>query len=437
MYISNKLQCKKPLNGFCKRILQILLISLLLNGMLNAKESVDEVNHLALATLMIYDANYEKAKEELSLVDKNSDKYDAAKYFTVLGVLNSKEGKTQAAIKAYRNAIEATKTKVFVTPASFEKEKYLFSIASSDETKPKAPVFDPEAKRKEKIEQLYMYLTQEYYKLKDYKNTVASLENAGEQGKSKAGLYTLRAECYYKQGLHEKTFAALNKGIKKFLNDSTLLKQKFYYFADLKLYQAAIDASKVYMSKVGVSSQEYIALAQMLIGANEVDSAIKLLEESKLKFPKEPSIGILLGHMYLKKNMKFASAHLFDESSYYDKKYLKDAVEMNRRAGNNLHALYLNTQNIDKVEKLKQKIAIYLNAGEYRKIIGLQKALERYKMLDDDNLRYALAYSYYMSDDYKNAETQLKFISDSELFSKATVIRKNIEKCTNNPLECL
>lgn len=420
-----------------KKILPIIATVILLHTSLVAKDTSDEVDHIALATLMIYDANYKKAEEELSLVDTKANNYDAANHYTVQGVLNSKLGKTEEAITAYKKAIGATKTKVFEAPKTFEKEKYLFSIASDDTKKSKVPEFDPEKKRKEKIEQLYMYLTQEYYKLKDYKNTVDSLENAGEQGKSRAGLYTLRAECYYKQGLHEQTFAALNRGIKKFPEDATLLKQKFYYFADLKLYQAAIDAARVYMANVGVSSQEYIALAQMLIGANEIDSAIKLLEESRIKFPKEPTIGILLGHMYLKKDMKFTTAHLFDESSYYDKKYLKDAVEMNRRAGNNQHALYLNTQNIDKIEKLKQKIAIYLNAGEYRKIIGLQKALERYKMLDDDNLRYALAYSYYMSDDYKSAEAQLKYITDSELFGKATVIRKNIEKCTNNSLECL
>jgi len=422
-----------------KKILSILTTVVLLQTWLFATDAQtsDEVDHIALATLMIYDANYKKAKEELSLVNKDAEKFDAANYHTVVGVLHSKLNETQKAIEAYKSAIKATKTKVFEAPKIYKKEKYLFSIASSESIKDQAPKFDPEAKRQEKIEQLYMYLTQEYYKLKDYKNTVESLEKAGKQGKSRAGLYTLRAECYYKQGLHEETFTALNSGIKEFPDDAALLKQKFYYFADLKLYQAAIDAAKVYMGKVGASSKEYIALAQMLMGANQTNSAIKLLEESRLKFPKEPSTGILLGHMYLKKDMKFTTAHLFDESSYYDKKYLKDAVEMNRRAGNNLHALYLNTQNIDKIEKLKQKIAIYLNAGEYRKIIGLQKALKRYKMLDDDNLRYALAYSYYMSDDYKSAEEQLKYISDSELFSKATVIRKNIEKCTNNSLECL
>jgi len=421
-----------------KKITLLLSLTLLLTLSLDAKEKSQEgVDHLALASLMIYDARFDKAAEELALVDKKAPTFDAASYFSVLAVLYSKQNETKKAIDAYKKAIEATKGKKFVAPKIVTKEKYLFSIASKSQEKAKVPKFDEEKKREEKLSELYMYLTQEYYKLKDYKNTVKALEAAGEKGKSRAGLFTLRAECYYKEKEYSEAIQALNEGIKRFPQDSRLLKQKFYYFADLKLYQAAIESAKVYMNKVGASSKEYITLAQMLISANEIESAIKLLEESKLRFPSDAKIGILLGHMYLKKDMKHTTAHLFEESSYYDKNYLKDAVEMNRRAGANLHALYLNAQNIDKVEKLKQKIAIYLNAEEYRKIIGLSKALKRYKMLDDDNLRYALAYSYYMAGDYTSAEEQLKFISDSELFSKATVIRKNIEKCTNNSLECL
>jgi len=419
-----------------KKTLYILLLLLMWHISLHAKE-IEEVDHIGLATLMIYDAQYDKARDELNLVDRKSKTFDAANYYSVVGVLSSKENKTKEAIEAYKKAIEATKVKKFIAPKIITQEKYLFSIASTHEVKEKAPEFNPQEKREEKISQLYMYLTQEYYKLKDYKNTVASLEGAGEKGESRAGLFTLRAECYYKQKKYSEAINALNKGIKKFPDDGKLLKQKFYYFADLHLYQKAIEVAKTYMDKVGVSSKEYIALSQMLIGANEIESAIQLLEESKLMFPKEPKIGILLGHMYLKKDMTSTTAHLFSQSSYYDKKYLKDAVEMNRRAGNNVYALYLNSQNIDKVEKVKQKIAIYLDAQEYRKIIGLQKALDRYKMLDDDNLRYALAYSYYMSGDYNNSEMHLKLISDNELFTKATVIRKNIEKCRKNPLECL
>lgn len=418
-----------------KNIYTISLILMLLSSSLLAKEE-QGVDHIALATLMIYDDKFNKAQEELNAVDKKSANFDAAKFYTVSGVLASKQKKYKQAVTMYNLAIDATKTKVFEAPKEYTKKKYLFEITGETEVK-KKDSFDPEKIRAEKLADLYMHLAKEYYQLKEYKNTINSLNNAGEKGAAKAALYTLRADCYWKLKEHEHALEALNKGYEKFPKHSELLKQKFYYFAELKLYQAAIEAAKEYMQKVGVSSKEYIATAQMLIGANQYDQAINLLEEAKMEFPKNSELMVLLGHMYLKKEYKYASTHLFDQSAYYNKKYLNDAVEINKRAGNITHALYLNSQNPDKKAKLKQKIAIYLNSEEFRKIIGLKKALERYNMLEDENLRYTLAYAYYMVGDYENSEQQMKYISDNELFNKATVIRKNIEKCTNNTLECL
>jgi hypothetical protein len=82
-------------------------------------------------------------------------------------------------------------------------------------------------------------------------------------------------------------------------------------------------------------------------------------------------------------------------------------------------------------------VAIFVDRGEFEKIIGLKDGLNRYGLLSDDNLRYALAYAYFMVKDYDQAEIHFKKISDSSLFSKATIIRKSIEKCKNNSLECL
>jgi len=413
-----------------------LILFIFLNLSLSAKTNNNDVNHLALATLMIYDGAYEKAQEELKLVDKKSAKFDASKFYTISGVLSSKQDNTKEAIKNFIKAIDATKVKNFKAPKIQNLEKYLFSVASKTK-KIEVVKFDAKKVKQEKLNKLNLHLSQEYYKIKDYKNTVISLDNAGIDGKSKAGLFTLRAECYWKLKEHSNAIKAINTGMRLFKDDTTLLKQKFYYYADLKLYQTAIETAQIYMKKAGSGVKEYIALAQVLIAGNATDDAIAFLEETKLKFPKEPKVSMLLGHMYLKKEMKHTTASLFELSSYYDKTYLKDAVEMHRRSGNNLHALYLNTQNIDKQEKLKQKIAIYIDSLEFRKVIGLKKALARYKMLDDDNLRYALAYSYYMSGDYKNAEIHLKRINDNELFNKATVIRKNIEKCQNDAMECI
>jgi len=173
------------------------------------------------------------------------------------------------------------------------------------------------------------------------------------------------------------------------------------------------------------------------MGANQRDSAIKVLEEAKILFPNEAKISMLLGHLYLKKGMTHTTAHLFEQASYYNSKYTKESAEMYRRSGNLPHAIYLNSQIKDKVEKLKQKVAIYIGRNEFDKIIGLKDALDRYKMLSDDNILYALAYAYYIVKDYENAEELFKKITNSELFSKATIVRKNIEKCRDNSMECI
>ena len=146
---------------------------------------------------------------------------------------------------------------------------------------------------------------------------------------------------------------------------------------------------------------------------------------------------MLLGHLYMKKSMEFTTASLFEEASHYEHKYVKEAAELHRRVGLIPHAMYLNSQISDKKEKLKQKIALYVDRQEYEKVIGLIDALKRYKMLDNDTIRYAVAYAYYMAKDYEEAEVQLKKIRDDALFSKATIIRKNIEKCQDNSMECI
>lgn len=421
-----------------KKIISIILAMSIFAISSFSKEDEMDVDHLAMASMMIYDAKYEIAKDELKLVNQKASSFDAAKFYTVSGVLESKLGNNENAIIHYKKAIEATKVKEFKAPKKEIKEKYLFSIGNSEvEEKSSLPKYNPQAVRAEKISQLYLYLSEAYYKTKDYKNTINSLDNAGERGKNRAALYTLRAECYWKIKEYSNAINALSTGSAKFPQDTRLLKQKFYYFADLKLYQAAIEASREYMSKAGSSASEHIVLAQMLIGANETNQAIVLLEEARLKYPKEPKIGILLGHMYLKKDMKNTTAYLFEVSSNYEKQYLKDAIEMNRRANRLPHAIYLNAKNHDKVDQTKQNIATYLERGEFRKVIGMKSALERYKLLEDENMRYALAYAYYMAGDYDNAETQLKQITDSELFSKATLVRKNIEKCKNDAMECI
>jgi tetratricopeptide (TPR) repeat protein len=416
-----------------KKIIQIIIL-ISLGISLVAKENL--VDHLSIASLLIYDGKYEKAQDELLLVDKQDSNFDAAKYYTIKGVLYSKKQEYKKAVQNYKKAIEATKAKVFKAPKNLSREEYLFSIAS-DEPKKQVPKFDAKKVKKEKVEKLYMYLSQSYFKIKEYEKTAKSLDLAGEMGRERASLFTLRAECYWKVKQYSNAINALERGSKLFPNDTTLQKQKFYYFAGLGLYQAAIQNAMLYMKKTDASADEYITLAQLFVEAKQIDMAIKILEVAKAKFPNSAKTKILLGHVYLKKDMQHTTAYMFKRAAYTDKIYFKDAVEMHRRIKDYPHAIYLNSQISDNVEKLKQKLAILIDRAEFAKVIGLKDALTRYNMLKDDNIRYALAYSYYMAKDYDKAEKNLKKIRDANLFKKATVIRTNIEKCRNDAMECI
>lgn len=410
---------------------------------LQAKETEEQtINHMEIATIMYYDGKYDKALDELQKAKESHTKIEWDKYYNMRGLIFLKNENYQSSIDAFKKAIIATKQKVYEPPVEEKpKREYLFTVLSSKKKVEapviKKPLFDPEKLRKDQIEEIYIYLSQAYYKAEQYINAVHALDAAGEKGRASASLFTLRAECYWKADQKGAAIDALSRGAKLFPNDATLLKQKFYYFAELKLYQAAIVAAKAYMQKMPANAQEYISLAQMLQSGGESEEAIKVLEEAKLKFPSSAKVHILLGHYYNQKDMPHVTADLFEKGSFYDANYLKEAAEMYRRNGELAHALYLNSMMTDNEEKTKQKVAIYIGKGEFEKIIGLKDALDRYGLLQNDNMRYALAYAYYMVKDYDRAEVQLKKIEDDELFSKATVIRKNIEKCRSNSLECI
>lgn len=424
-----------------KRVIYLFLVVALfsLNAEAKRKPKEPPVDHMSLATMMIYDGSYEKALLELEQVDINKKHFDFAKYYSMSGIVAIKMQNYQNAIVNFDKAIEATRVKKFEAPKEAKEKFTLYKYFFKKEKKKKVvkEEFDPEKVRMKKIGQLHLYKAEAYYKLKAYKETIQALDQAGEMGNNKAQLFTLRAECYWKLKEHSSAFNILNRGFAKFPKDTTLLKQKFYYYIDLGLYQRAIDISNEYFSKVEPKAKDYVTFAQALSGAGELDKAIKVLETAKLLFPKDAQTGVMLGHLYYKKDMGHTTAHLFEKSSYYEKKYLAESAEMYRRAKEFPHALYLNSQITDNVEKIKQKVAIYIEREEFEKVLGLKSALFRYNMLEDENLRYALAYSYFMVKDYTKAEFHLKKLTKSELFSKATMIRKNIEKCKKNSMECI
>lgn len=379
-----------------KKLLLIPLIISLSLTLLEAKKQSDEIDHIALAALLLRDGHIDKADAALESVDLEDTSIDLMRYHTLKALVALKQG-----LYAESN------------------KHFLLSFKEGQEDKT-----------------IFLYMAQNSFKLQRYKEALGYLDAAAELSKEKASLYSLRAEIHWRLDEQEKALGVLQEAMERFNNEYTLLKQRFFYFISLGLYQSALNDAHIYLNHAQLDEKSALVFINAFKKAEQLDDAIALAEELLLKFDKSAKLTALLAYLYIDKGMLQSAADLFDKASIKDTQYTKESAELYRRAKNFVLSLYKNSQLLDTQEKLKQRIAIYLEYKAYEKVVVSRNALERSGLLKDENIRYALAYSYYMVGEFDKCERELKKLTKSELFTKATELRKNIQKCKNDGWEC-
>lgn len=372
----------------------LLLISL--SVFAAEKKGSDEVDHLSLAALLLKDGFVDRANDELAQVDTEDETLDLGRFFTLKGLIETKLGQYEAANKSFIQALS----------------------------------------HEEVDRALYLYVAQNSYKLKDYKGALDAIGMAGTAADDKASVFALKAECHWQLKDANEALNILQAGIKKFPSEWNFYQQRFNYLVVLKLYQSALADAQVYLVNAKPTEKTVLSFISALRKSGDTDKAIELAEQANLRFLQSADITVMLAHLYIDKEMIQAAADLFDEASIEDSKYTKEAAEMMRRAHEFILSLYKNSQMLETKEKLKQRVAIFIEFGSYERIIASEKALQRSGLIEDESIRYALAYAYYMTGAYDKCEEQLKQLTRPDLFSKATELRKNMQKCENNHWEC-
>lgn len=378
-----------------------ILIVLALIGVLSlqAHATTDEVDYVALAALMLKDGHIERANDALNMVDTNNTDVDMPRFYMLKGLVYTK--------------------KDFLKEANENFEKSIALNPDTNATKP-----------------LYLYIAQNSYRLKDYDGCIAALDKVPELMAKNPKLFGLKAECYWQEKAYDKALAVLREVNKRFPAYWDAYKQRFYYLISLGLYQAALEDAKIYLKNAKPNETIMLNFINALRQSGQTDKAIVLAEEANLRYPASAKITVMLAHLYLDKDMIRAAAELFNEASIEDGKYTGESAEMYRRARDFVMALLKNTQMLDTKEKYKQRVAIFLEFGDYERIIAARDAMQRSGLLKDENMRYALAYAYYMEGDFDKAETLLETINQPKLFKKAIELRSKMEKCKSNVWEC-
>jgi len=380
----------------------ILLGLLLLSLPALAKQEQGDVDYLSLAAMLIKDGHYERAEAalvKLELADQAGEEVieDRARFYTLKGLVLLKKQDFASAKQALLQAIDEGQTE---------------SVA-------------------------YVYLAQAAYGDQDYQTTLDAIENAGQVIVTMQGLYTIKAQSHWKLNEKNQAWETLLEGLQYFPDEATFLRQQVFFLMELRLYQDAVEVGNKYLSHANAGVEDYLAIGSALRKSKQPDNAIEILERAKILYPSDVRVIIELAHSYLDIDHALAAAELFLLAASVDSQYMSEAAELYRRAGKLDQALSLNAQVREQEKKLKQRLAILLEYEDYELAAAMEKPLFRVGLLDDQDIRYATAYSLFKAGKFDQAAEQLNYVKRPDLFRKSTELRKVMQECQGAVWSCL
>jgi tetratricopeptide (TPR) repeat protein len=192
-----------------------------------------------------------------------------------------------------------------------------------------------------------------------------------------------------------------------------------------------------YLQQSEGSLEDYVALGNALRASGELDEAAAFLEEAQLIFPNSADVKKVLAHVYIQRGEMGAAADLLYKSALLQPKLLAEAAELYRRAGQTNRALSINSGLSDQPEKFRQRLALYLEMHNYEQAAAMELPLRRVGLLEDEDLRYAIAYAQFKTGDFDATEENLSALNRPDLFRKAAELRRAIQDCVEDSWKCL
>lgn len=382
--------------GTTKRALQLAVIAALLwSGVAFADES-EEVDHVALAAVLMKDGYDDRARSLLAQVDLGKEGVDTIRYHTMSGLLALRAEEHEKAAKHFEAALKEGQTDKLT----------------------------------------WVFLAQARFASGDAKGTIAALDKAGPTGAKLPGSWMLRAQAHLASDDKAAAWRALDAGVKAHPGEIVLRRQRLMLLVQLGLFQAAREEGERFLEYDGATVDDRVALAEALRRSGDTNTAILFLEEARLRHPDHGEVVAQLARCYLDADKPLAAASLFEQAARLDPAYALDAAELYRRAGAPNRAVRMNALVGDQKKKMKQRVGILIDQRRYEEAAAMQPRLLRLGLLDDDNMRYALAYAKFRVGELKAAEALLDQVQDREVFRRAAALRQAMAVCARDKLAC-
>ena len=360
------------------------------------KPGADEVDYLALATLLTRDGEYQRAADALARVDLDDEKVDRAQYHTVRGLIALEQKRNEEAAEAFAEAIGAGQTDPLV----------------------------------------HLYRAQAHFGLEQYRQALAALDAAGDTVDGLSGAWLMRAHANWMLGRRQTALETLAAAAGRFPGNHGFLRRQVFYLIDAGLNREAARFGREYLRRAQGKAEDYVAIGVALRRAGSLDEALGFLEQAALRFPDDTNIPKAQAQAWLEKGAPLAAAEILARAAVREPSLYAETAELLRRAGQPARALQLNALVPDSARKLKQRVGILIELRRYDSVAGMEESLYRASLLEDEDVRYALAYAYYRGGDHERAERHLSAITRPELFRRATELRRLMSECALDRWTC-
>lgn len=361
-----------------------------------AAEDQDQVNHLELASLMLRDGNLERAEASLAQVDLDAEQTDVQRFWVLSGLLRTRQGQPEAALEAFLNARDLGELEAVV----------------------------------------HVHLAQTAYALERHALAIESLDRAGPSIARIPSVYHMRAQSHWHLSQHAQAIATLDQASRLFPDDRSFMRRKLFLMIELGFYTEAAVLGRRYLDTASASVEDHVLIGNALRASGQADLALSFLQQARLRFGADENVSKTLALTYINLEQYHSAASIIHQAALLNPALLSEAAELYRRAGLPYTALMLNTRVSDQGDKLKQRLALLLEAGEFDQAASMQASLQRNRLDADDDIRYALAYALFKTGQFEHSERQLSGITDSELFNKALELRRAMDDCQSDRWRC-
>lgn len=357
---------------------------------------------ISIAAVLIQDGKYEKALGLLDTISPEEKQNDEERFYALRGIAALRKGQFELAQLSFVRAIEIKKST--------------------------SPQTEEGAVRNEKdLQRLHGYLAMSLWGLDDCEGALAASERAGNPASQSAKMFVLRADCHERTGDVSSAFDSLRRGQSYHPDNRELVEKELHLLAALSLYAELRVRADSWMA--AVQRDEGVRLLAALNAADAHPELIYFGERLRMRFPDEPKVALFLAQSYRKYDHPLAAARTMEELSLWDETYVLDAAELYRRAGWRKLAQIVAARSRNQVGKIRQQFGMLLEDGRFDEAAALASRLRQQKLLEDDSIRYALAYAQYETGLLSDARDMLREIRDEKVFRQAAELRQLIDAC--------